>query len=246
MVTLLTNKHIGKLILIPTPLDQVLPLESVALEMLKTGLSQTPPALFLFEEIKPARQRWLHWGLPRDHIEKFVLYNEHGQDKMAFEIIAILKSGRDVFLMSDGGLPAFCDPGQKLVHLCHEHKIIVTSSPFPNSVILGLALSGISHQSFYFAGFLPRNNPDRSNALKKMLARQETIICMDTAYRLAKLLEEIKDETHGAKGHREIFLGLDLNRQNQELFLGSIEDAVHRFGRDVKRDFILILSPSVI
>ena len=47
--------------------------------------------------------------------------------------------------MSDGGLPAFCDPGKELVAACHRNNVKVTSSPFQNSIVLALALSGFDH-----------------------------------------------------------------------------------------------------
>jgi 16S rRNA (cytidine1402-2'-O)-methyltransferase len=120
----------GLLTLIPTPLKEDLPLEPIALALLQR-VSIDPNVTILVEEHKVARQRWLKWGLPREVIERFVLFNEHTVREVEAEILEKLKSGKEAVLFSDGGLPAFCDPGQSLVNRCHEKSIKVTSTRFP-------------------------------------------------------------------------------------------------------------------
>jgi 16S rRNA (cytidine1402-2'-O)-methyltransferase len=102
------------LILVPTPLQDDLPLETVALKLLLENCLKEN-VLLLVEEHKVARQRWLKWGLPREAIEKFVLFNEHTQKETMSDVLKKLKTGMEVYLLSDCGLPAFCDPGQVLV-----------------------------------------------------------------------------------------------------------------------------------
>ena len=119
----------SELILVPTPISEDLPLEEVALHRLKEDAMKSDVVL-LVEEHKVARQRWLKWGLPREAIDKFLLYNEHTSAKMKTEVVKDLMEGKRVYLLSDCGLPAFCDPGQNLVDLCHKKKIKVTSTPF--------------------------------------------------------------------------------------------------------------------
>ena len=228
----------SKLILIPTPLQDDLPLESVALRALQEDCLKEDVVL-LVEEHKIGRQRWLKWGLPREAIEKFVLFNEHTQEKIQGEIIAKLKEKKTVYLMSDCGLPAFCDPGQKLVDACHKQNITVTSTPFPNSIALAMALSGFPHGSFFFGGFIPLKDPERTDWLKVQLKRPEPVIMMDTPYRLKKLVEELVQ----IKATKEIFLGLDLGAPNERLLRGSASRINTHAEISEKREFILILGP---
>jgi 16S rRNA (cytidine1402-2'-O)-methyltransferase len=236
------KKNLGTLILVPSPLSEELPLEPVAREKIAQALTHLPAPLILFEEIKPARRRWLQWGLPRETIEHFVLYNEHGQESMVGQIIKELQSGRDVYLFSDGGLPAFCDPGRELVHTCQELGIKVTATPFPNSVLLALALSGFDHSQFLFSGFLPRQNPERQNMIQKLLKTNQTVICMDTAYRLNKTVEEFLQNAQIINKNPYIFLAMDLNRSEEKTFWGRLSDASGHLEVGEKRDFILLLA----
>ncbi len=228
----------GELILVPTPIQENHPLETVARERLLTDALKEN-TIICVEEHKVGRQRWLKWGLPREAIEKFVLFNEHTQIKIQGDLIRELKAGKNIYLLSDCGLPAFCDPGQLLVDACHRNHIKVTSTPYPNSISLALALSGFSHQSFVFSGFIPVKEPERSDWMKKELKRSETLIWMETPYRLRKLMEELER----LKMDRDIFLGCDLGGSEERLLRGSATTLLkHLEGQD-KREFVLVIAP---
>lgn len=226
------------LILVPTPLQDDLPLETVALEKLRAD-SLLENVIILVEEHKVARQRWLKWGLPRETIEKFILFNEHTQEKLAPEILREIKSGKKAYLLSDCGLPAFCDPGQKLVDACHKQGIKVTATPFPNSIALAVALSGFSHERFTFCGFVPVKMPERANWMKQELKRSEMMIWMETPYRLDKMLMDLVD----LKLERELFLALDLGAPNEQLVRGNAKKLKEVLKAESKREFVLVISP---
>lgn len=227
------------LVLIPTPLQDELPLETVALNLLRENCLKDT-VLLLVEEHKVARQRWLRWGLPRECIEKFVLFNEHTQKETMPEVLKKLKTGIDVYLMSDCGLPAFCDPGQVLVDACHKQNIKVTSTPFPNSIALSISLSGFSHKTFVFSGFVPVKEPERSLWMKKELNRPETLVWMETPYRLKKLLDEVAE----TQVKREVFLALDLGSSIEQLLRGRPDQIASLIEDKEKREFVLIIGPA--
>jgi 16S rRNA (cytidine1402-2'-O)-methyltransferase len=226
----------SSLILVPTPIQDDHPLENVARELLLTDALKDNVVL-LVEEHKVARQRWIKWGLPREAIDKFKLFNEHSQEKMKIEVIQELKLGKKVYLLSDCGLPAFCDPGQGLVDACHKQGIPVTATPFANSTTLALALSGFSHQRFIFSGFVPVKGPERSEWMKKELKNSETLIWMETPYRLKKLLEELAE----INSLREIFLGCDLGGKEERLLRGLPKSLLGQLGEQVKCEFVMII-----
>lgn len=227
----------GTLTLIPTPIDEENNLEPVALELLNKNAS-TQNSIMVIEDLKPGRRRWLRWGLPRENVESFELYNEHNQQQQCEKLLAELKKGKDVFLMSDGGLPAFCDPGRELVHRCHLNKIKVTATPFYNSISLAVALSGIDHDQFFFRGFLSNKKDLRADQLKDLRKIKHTQVIMDTPYRLKRLLEELSEL--GLK--REHFLALDLGRDSEELYLGTPAKLLSQL-KELKREFVLIIGP---
>ena len=230
----------GSLTLIPTPLSEELPLEPVALALLQK-CALDPATMLLVEEHKVARIRWLKWGLPREAIDRFVVFNEHSQEKLVPEIIAGLKSGKNAIISSDGGLPAFCDPGQTLVDACHEKRIRVTATPFPNSIALAIALSGFPHHEFHFAGFLPANGDERKKKLEQLSrAPLGAIVMMDTPYRLKAILSDVQNSPFK---NRKIFLATELNSPGETLYRGKIGDVVRELGDKNKLEFILVIAP---
>lgn len=185
------------------------------------------------------RQRWLKWGLPREAIDHFLLFNEHTQNEAYTQVISEILKGKTVYLMSDGGLPAFCDPGQKLVKACHEKKIVVTSTPFPNSISLALALSGMDHSKFSFGGFLSTDPDLRKKELDQLASRNETAVVMDTPYRLKALLSDIANSR--LKG-RTFFLATHLNSENEKCVYGPIAEMVKASEALNKPEFVLVIS----
>jgi 16S rRNA (cytidine1402-2'-O)-methyltransferase len=227
------------LVLIPTPIAEDLPLEPVALDVLKAAATD-PGTLLLVEELKEARTRWLRWGLPRESIASFIEFNEHTAKKANEEALSSLRAGKRAVLMSDGGLPAFCDPGTELVSLCHDQGIPVTATPFPNSIALALALSGFDHREFHFSGFLPAEAGARKEALGAIARNHRcTVILMDTPYRLQALL---RDLAASPLKSRRVFLATSLNTREEALYRGSIPQVMTRLGDRNKLEFILILS----
>lgn len=221
------------LTLIPTPIDEIHPLEGVALDLLVKA-SEDPNSIFCVEEAKIARRRWIRWGLNRDLIDQFVLYNEHTQNDLINDLMGKMKSAKRVYLMSDCGLPAFCDPGQKLVKACHENGIKVTSTPFYNSTILAVALSGFNHNKFIFEGFLAQDKDQRSKELKRVSNNIYTTVIMDTPYRLNKLVDELTELIP----NRKVFIAMDLNKKEEELIYSDLKSLKLE---KQKREFILVL-----
>jgi 16S rRNA (cytidine1402-2'-O)-methyltransferase len=226
------------LVLIPTPIEESLPLEPVALEVLKDAAA-TPSTLILVEELKAGRIRWLRWGLPRETIDRFIAYNEHTESELFSKISSELRGKNRAVLLSDGGLPAFCDPGQRLVDACHTAGIKVTSTPFPNSIALAIALSGFDHRTFHFAGFPPAQSEERKRALDQLHTSQKsTLILMDTPYRLKALLQAISESSFKS---RRIFLATGLNSSNEQLFRGKPVEILSQLKDLEKAEFVIVI-----
>ncbi len=226
------------LILIPTPIQDGIPLEPVALALLESA-SKDPDALILIEDHKVARNRWIKWGLSRESIDRFRPFNEHTEEKAITGLIQELRSGKRAVLMSDGGLPAFYDPGRKLVHACHEAGIKVTATPFPNSIALSIALSGFDHSEFHFCGFPPAESDLRKKWLERISQSQDcTLVMMDTPYRLQSLL---KDLAASPLKSRRVFLATELNSPAERLFRGKVSEMLKMIGELNKVEFVIVL-----
>jgi 16S rRNA (cytidine1402-2'-O)-methyltransferase len=230
---------LGRLILIPTPIDEESQLEQSAFELLEQAAA-SEHAVIVVEELKVCRRRWLKWGLPRSVVDSMVTLNEHTTKQVTEELLVKCQQGDDLYLMSDGGLPAFCDPGQQLVSRCHDRGVAVTATYFPNSVILALALSGFDHRRFIFEGFLPRTSDQRQLAVKQVVRNRMTTILMDTPYRMERLLKELAEVMQKEGINRRVFLAMDLNSSTEELQRGYPAKVMKRI-KSFKREFVLVV-----
>jgi len=230
----------GKLYLIPTPIDGESRLCNENFDLLMNACLNKERSIFVMEDPKPARRAWIRFGLDREFIDEFVYYNEQTRSEVLEELVNKLKSGKDVYLMSDCGLPAFCDPGVRLVDRCHDLGIQVTSGKFNNSIVLALALSGFSHDKFNFYGFAPRKSPERERGILDFIRCSKTSILMDTPYRMEKLLGEIFELERINKISGTYLLAMNLNKPEECLIRGKISSIRSNLSEGQKSEFILV------
>lgn len=183
----------ASLYLIPVPLGPVAPetcLPSATLAVARRLDS------FVVERAKTARAhlKAMDHPLPLQQIEMQEL-NEHTPVSAIDVLLAPLRAGRDLGLLSEAGCPAVADPGAALVMAAHRAHFPVVPLVGPSSILLALMASGLGGQRFAFHGYLPAKEPERSQALRDLekTARREraTQLFIETPYRAAALLDAL-------------------------------------------------------
>ena len=155
------------------------------------------------------------------------------------EIIARIRSGEAVAMVTDSGMPCISDPGARVVEACRTAGVMITSAPGPTAVTTALALSGFGGHGFLFAGFLPRKSGARRRILEQCAALPVPAIFYESPYRLMKLLEEI-EAVMGAE--RQVFVARELTKKFEELLRGTPAEIRQRFGeRTVKGECVVIV-----
>ena len=176
----------GVLYLIPTPLGA----ESDPRAMLPTATLAALASLdcFVVENARTARAFLKAAGTdtPLQQLEMHEL-NEHTPPDALPRLLAPLRSGRDVGLLSEAGCPAVADPGAALVEAAHAAGIRVVPMVGPSSLLLALMASGLNGQRFAFAGYLPAQAEARARRLRELESRSasgdETQLWIETPYR---------------------------------------------------------------
>lgn len=232
----------ASLILIPTPLSDLEELHPSALQILHMACQNPQRYIIAVEEHKVARRKWIKWGLKRELIDQFVLYNEHNRETASKELFLAIQAKKVVLLMSDGGLPGFCDPGMLLVNLCHQADLTVSATSSCNSVSLALALSGYNSHQFTFYGNLPKQSRERQQFYQQIRKQKSLLVLMDTPYRLKKVLEEVEEQFGDC--FNELCLATNLGHDNELVMRGKVSKIRKSLGEDLKREFILILNNS--
>lgn len=166
------------------------------------------------------------------------LLNEHSTERDVEELTQLCKN-HQVALISDCGTPSFYDPGYQLIQQCRKKNILATAVPGASSLMTLLSLVSQQVNQFYFAGFLPADNEQRSIKFQALRTHSEPLILMDTPYRLLKLLTEL--DTHFSQ--RQILLGLNLTQESEMIIEGTPQNLIRALThRGIeKAEFILLI-----
>jgi 16S rRNA (cytidine1402-2'-O)-methyltransferase len=118
---------------------------------------------------------------------------DHNERAKADQLVAALKAGKNVALVSDAGTPGISDPGFRLIRLAKEHGVPVTVVPGACAAIAALTLSGLASDEFVFKGFLPVKPGQRRKALEAVKGVSGTTIFYASPHRLLKELKDIEE-----------------------------------------------------
>jgi 16S rRNA (cytidine1402-2'-O)-methyltransferase len=146
---------------------------------------------FVVENAKSARAFLGHAGVNPREVQIAEL-NEHTAAADVSRLLAPLRQGRRLGLLSEAGCPAIADPGAALVEAAHAEGFRVVPLVGPCAITLALMASGLEGQRFAFCGYLPRDVLERARRIKALEQRsrreQETEIFIETPYRNDALL----------------------------------------------------------
>lgn len=182
---------------------------------------------FIVENARTAR-RFIKQVWPEAKISDLCIFelDKHDPHKNLEHYLKILKSGKDVGVLSEAGCPAIADPGALVVEWAHKNGHRVHPLVGPSSIMLGLMASGFNGQSFRFHGYLPFDKSEKCKCFKQMekyiMKNDETQIFIETPYRNIKLIEDI---CHNFSGHFKLCVGMDLTDERFEcVYSLSIEE----------------------
>ncbi|HUX83955.1 MAG TPA: SAM-dependent methyltransferase [Chitinophagaceae bacterium] len=150
---------------------------------------------FFVEQERTARHflKLLDPSIPLDEVRLYRMDQHHPAD---LEVARqILKSGKDLGILSEAGCPGIADPGNTLVRLAHGLGARVIPLTGPSSILLALMASGMNGQQFRFNGYLPVKSAERIQAIRELeqqSTRQRlTQIFIETPYRNNQLVADI-------------------------------------------------------
>lgn len=165
-------------------------------------------------------------------------YHEYNKVEKAETLIAKMKSGVNVALITDAGTPAISDPGEVLVRMCHEQGVVVTSLPGAAACITALTLSGLSTRRFCFEGFLPADKKEKKQVLEELTREMRTIILYEAPHHLKRTLQELYDTL----GQRKITLCRELTKKFESIMPTTLEEAILYYEQNEPRgEYVLVL-----
>jgi 16S rRNA (cytidine1402-2'-O)-methyltransferase len=157
-------------------------------------------------------------------------------------LLAALRAGEDVLVVTDAGLPAVSDPGYRLVVAAVAEGIEVTVLPGPSAVLSALAVSGLPVARFCFEGFLPRKGGDRRRALTALASEQRTMVFFEAPHRLAAALADLV-ATFGAD--RPAAVCRELTKTYEQVKRGALSELFEWAAAGVRGEITLVVAGAV-
>jgi 16S rRNA (cytidine1402-2'-O)-methyltransferase len=171
-----------------------------------------------------------------------VALHEHNERRAAAVLVATLREGKSVALVSDAGTPALSDPGAWLVAEAHRAGIRVSPLPGPSAAAAALSVSGFAAEKFLFAGFLPSTPSARRKALGALEVPWPVVI-YEAPHRIGETLDDLTQRFGAA---REVVIARELSKKFEEVVrlpLGEAAAWLTARAQRAQGEFVLVLQP---
>ena len=219
------DKNQGILYLVATPIGNMSDITLRALEILKDVDK------IYAEDTRNSINLLKHYNITT-HLES---YHEFNQETKTDDVINEIKSGMNIALISDAGLPVISDPGYKIVAEARKQGLRVSTIPGPSAGISALIASGIAPMPYTFYGFLDSKHSKRIQELNDLKYVNHTIIFYEAPHRLNETLKDMYD----ILGNRNICIARELTKTFEEYIETNLEDAINL--DPLKGEIVLIL-----
>ncbi len=171
----------GALYVVATPIGNLEDISARALRVLREVNA------IAAEDTRHTGQLLAHFGI---NTPLFSLHEHNEQARLA-EVVARLRAGQALALVSDAGTPLISDPGFPLVRELRQQGLKVIPIPGPSSLLAALSVAGLPTDHFVFEGFLPAKSSARRERLQAVLHEQRTLIFLESSHRIAETLADL-------------------------------------------------------
>jgi 16S rRNA (cytidine1402-2'-O)-methyltransferase len=152
---------------------------------------------------------------------KVISFFEGNESDRTVEILELLRSGKEVLVVTDAGMPTISDPGFRLLRDAIAQKIETTVIPGPSAPTMAIALSGLPTDRFTFEGFAPRAQGARKSFYEKLRFEERTMVLFEAPHRLA---ESLADALAVFGADRSAAICREMTKTYEEVVRGSLEE----------------------
>jgi len=172
--------------------------------------------------------------------------HEHNEDARVDPVLALLRAGKRVALVSDAGTPLVSDPGYRLVRAAIAEGLPVGAIPGPNAALMALVLSGLPPQPFLFLGFPPPRHAARRAAFGRLRAAERaglvaTLVWHEAPHRLADALADMAQSF----GARPAAVARELTKRFEEIRRGDLATlTAHYAAAEARGEVTVVVGPA--
>ncbi|MGB8363542.1 MAG: 16S rRNA (cytidine(1402)-2'-O)-methyltransferase [Rhizomicrobium sp.] len=168
-------------------------------------------------------------------------YNDHNAPRERPRLLARLRGGERIALVSDAGTPLVSDPGYKLVREALEDGLRVEAVPGASALLTALVLSALPTDRFLFGGFLPAKAGERRSVLDELKAVPASLVFFESPRRLAECLADMVQ----VLGARACAVGRELTKFHEEVRRGDLASLADAYAQEPapKGEVTIVIAP---
>lgn len=165
--------------------------------------------------------------------------HEHNEAGRVEELVARMRRGDTVALVSDAGMPVISDPGWPLVSAAIDAGVPVEVIPGPSAVETALVASGLPAHEFAFVGFFPRTAAKRRELLHRWERFSGSVVGFEGPSRIAGLLAEVAADAPD----RMVAVCRELTKLHEQVVRGRAADVAEWATQGVRGEVTVVLGP---
>lgn len=216
------------LYIVPTPVGNLEDMTFRAINVLKEA------DLILAEDTRTSSVLLKHFDI-HTPLSSYHLHNEHERTD---NIIAMLKEGKNIALVSDAGTPGISDPGFLLSRACRREGLEVQCLPGATAFVPALVDSGLPTDRFVFEGFLPPKK-GRATRLAQLSVENRTVVIYESPKRLARTLRQLA-ETFGKE--RDAAVVREISKIHETAHRGTLGELAEYFDlHQAKGEIVIVI-----
>jgi len=167
--------------------------------------------------------------------------HQHNEREVAERLIARLRQGERIALVSDAGTPGVSDPGARIVDAVLSAGLRVVPLPGASAVVTALSAGGLVNDHFHFVGFLPAKASQRNSALQDLKDENATMVFYEAPHRIVETVEAMAIILGPV---RQIVIARELTKLFEEIHRCPLSEAVNWLNADkkhIKGEFVLLV-----
>jgi len=224
----------GKIYIVATPIGNLEDITFRALRILKEV------DLIAAEDTRHTLQLLNHFEISKPLIS----YYKENEKVKSEVLLAKIKEGKNIAIVSDAGTPGISDPGEVIVKEALKEGIEVVPIPGACAFVNALVASGLDSKNFQFIGFLPVNQKEKNEILEEIKFNKNTLIFYEAPHKLLKTLESMLK----VLGNRKVVLAKELTKIHESFLRDTLENAIKKIEAEekIRGEFVVLVEGSEV
>jgi 16S rRNA (cytidine1402-2'-O)-methyltransferase len=190
------------------------------------------------EDTRHARRLLDHHGIRAATLS----LHEHNEAAAAQKLVAALREGKRVALISDAGTPGISDPGARACAAVRAAGFAVAPLPGPNAAIAALSAAGLADARFLFAGFLSSKPTARRGEIEALKGTPAALVFYEAPHRIE---EALADLAAILEPERTLVVARELTKLFEEIAVMPLPEGPAWLAADANRrrgEFVVVVS----